>query len=247
VAALPDAYAAGMMSQRRWALAVPLLAAALAACGSGGTSAGGSHYTAADNPCVNSRIANGNWQRQGMSRQVALEGAETLCSYGSAFNSTADSAMGIGPNTSGWDDAQTFGGTRQAGTANRGPAGTSAPATIPSPSPSYATPAAEATGPAGCPGSAALLAAWGAAPASAFQAQGIAPGLQVSGFNGITCWHGWIVADPIANGNGAAVFGSSGGLHVLPGAGMRQFNSSVCAAAAAPAGWKNPATGPAVC
>jgi hypothetical protein len=120
-------------------------------------------------------------------------------------------------------------------------------ATRSSPPSSYPTPAAQATGPPGCPGSAALLAAWHAAPASAFQAQSIAPGLQVSGFNNISCWHGWIVADPIANANGSVVFGSSGGLHLLSSTERRQFNNAVCATASAPAAWKSPAAGPASC
>jgi len=91
------------------------------------------------------------------------------------------------------------------------------------------------------------MAAWQAAPASAFQAQGIATGMQVSGFEDISCWEGWVVADPIMNANGSAVFGSRGGLHLLSGAGMRQFNAAVCSSTQAPADWKSPVAGPAIC
>jgi hypothetical protein len=111
----------------------------------------------------------------------------------------------------------------------------------------YPTPTPDATGPSACPGSAALMTAWNVAPASTFQARSIAPGLQVSGFNNISCWHGWVVADPITNANGSAVFGSSGGLHLLSSAEIRQFNSAVCAASTSPTDWKSETVGVVAC
>jgi hypothetical protein len=54
----------------------------------------------------------------------------------------------------------------------------------------YPTPTSEARGPAGCPGSADLIAAWNAAPAEAFHAQAISHDMHLSGFDGITCWRG---------------------------------------------------------
>lgn len=234
----------------RWASAVLLLAAVLAGCGSSGP-----HYTATDNPCVNSRIANGDWRQQGIPRQLALAGARTLCSYGPAFNGSSDFATGDGPNTSGWDDPEIFSGTPQTGSASNGSAATSTPASVPSsaapvsvPSPANdATPADGATRPASCPGSAALLAAWNATPATAFRAQSIAKGLRVSGFTDVSCWHGWIVASPVADANGLVVFTARGGLHLLSAAEMREFNSTVCSASAAPAAWKSHIAGPANC
>ena len=79
------------------AAAAVLLAAT--GCSSGSA---GPRYTPSDNPCVNSRLANGTWQQDG-TRQLALIGAEMWCSYGAAFDYIADPATGVGPNTSGWD------------------------------------------------------------------------------------------------------------------------------------------------
>lgn len=109
---------------------------------------------------------------------------------------------------------------------------------------SYPTPTPEARGPSGCPGSAALVAAWNTAPASAFKSQAIGFRLPISGFNGITCWQGWVLAYPIANANGYALFSEHGGLHMLSGAEMRQFNNVVCSAPGVPSAWKNQAQGP---
>jgi hypothetical protein len=120
-------------------------------------------------------------------------------------------------------------------------------ATSPAPLSPYPTPAAEAKGPPGCPGSAALLAAWHAASASAIRAQGAGPGLQVSGFMDISCWQGWVVADLITNANGSAEFGSSGGLQLLSGGELQQFNTAVCDSPNSPSDWKGAAAGPAVC
>jgi hypothetical protein len=96
----------------------------------------------------------------------------------------------------------------------------------------------------GCPSSAALLAGWNAAPASAFKSQGIAPGLPVSGFSNITCSQGWVLAYPITKANGYALFSEQGGLHMLSTAEMRQFHSTVCSSPSTPSAWKNPAQGP---
>ena len=83
------------------AAAVALVAAA---CGSAPTAGHGSvpYYTQSDNPCVNSRVANGTWQQDGYPRTLALDDAETYCSYGAAFDYVSDPATGMGPNTSGW-------------------------------------------------------------------------------------------------------------------------------------------------
>jgi Protein of unknown function (DUF2510) len=102
----------------------------------------------------------------------------------------------------------------------------------------YPTPSPEVTGPPGCPGSAALMAAWQAAPEEA--------ATRISGFNDISCWQGWVVASPITNANGMVAFSSRGGLHLLSSAEMQQFDSAVCSSPNAPADWSGPA-GPANC
>lgn len=116
----------------------------------------------------------------------------------------------------------------------------------PSAQPSYPTPTPETSGPAGCPGSAALTAAWNAAPASTLQAQSISR-IPISGFDEISCWQGWVVADPIGNANGTAVFGTQDGLHMLTADQLQQFTKAVCTTPGAPADWNNPAAGPASC
>jgi len=95
------------------------------------------------------------------------------------------------------------------------------------------------------PTSAALLAAWRAAPASVRQSWA-APG-SVTGFGDITCWQDWIVAEGIGNGDGNFVFSQSGGLHPMPEGNLQQFSDLVCADPTAPKAWKSPDTGPAVC
>jgi hypothetical protein len=56
---------------------------------------------AAADPCVASRLANGTWQQDGISKAVAIADAKTYCSYGPAFNGVSSAETGIGPNTSG--------------------------------------------------------------------------------------------------------------------------------------------------
>ena len=80
--------------------AIGVIVAALAGCGSGG---GGSQYTYWSNPCVTSRIANGDWQQNGVNYQIPLVGAAYYCSLGASFDGTADPGYYIGSNTSGWD------------------------------------------------------------------------------------------------------------------------------------------------
>ena len=123
----------------------------------------------------------------------------------------------------------------------------SVPAPASQPAASYPTPTPEHIGPPGCPGSARLMAAWNAAPASSFRSQDIAQGVSISGFNDISCWRGWVVTSPIANANGTAEFSESGGLHLMGAAQLRQFNSAVCSSPDSPAAWKNPVDGPAIC
>jgi len=93
--------------------------------------------------------------------------------------------------------------------------------------------------------SAALLAAWRAAPASV--QQGWASPGSVTGFADIQCWKDWIVAEGIGNGNGSFVFSQSGGLHLIPEPDLQQFSDAVCGDPTAPTAWKSPGTGPAVC
>src|ERR1700739_3694722 len=56
-----------------------VLVTALAGCGSGGQSAGGSQYTYWSNPCVTSRIATGDWQQKKVNYQIPLVGAACDC------------------------------------------------------------------------------------------------------------------------------------------------------------------------
>jgi len=78
------------------AAAAVLVAAGLAGCG------GGSRYTYWSNPCVTSRLANGDWRQQGLAYGIALSGAALYCSYGASFDDVSDDAeTGAGPNTSG--------------------------------------------------------------------------------------------------------------------------------------------------
>jgi Protein kinase domain len=95
------------------------------------------------------------------------------------------------------------------------------------------------------PTSAALLAAWRAAPASVQQSWA-APG-SLTGFGDITCWQDWVVAAGIGNGDGNFVFSQSGRLHPMPEGNLQQFSDTVCGDPAAPKAWKSPDTGPAVC
>jgi hypothetical protein len=66
--------------------------------------------------------------------------------------------------------------------------------------------------PCGLPGISGLLAAWKAAPAHAW---GFSPKLPITGFNHITCWHGLVVANLLANANEMVVFSERGRLHIL--------------------------------
>lgn len=76
------------------------LALAGLAAGCGGSGSPG--YTRTSNPCVTSRLANGEWQSAGIPRAAAAGEAATLCGYGASFNTTAAPAFGVGRNTSGW-------------------------------------------------------------------------------------------------------------------------------------------------
>lgn len=97
-----------------------------------------------------------------------------------------------------------------------------------------------------CPSSSQLLAAWHGAPSDVRQSWA-APTTDITGFAGTRCWNGWAVAAPVGNGNGTFVFSQAGGLHLLPVSELRNFDDAVCASPDAPAGWKNPAAGPANC
>ncbi len=103
------------------------------------------------------------------------------------------------------------------------------------PSPSAASPAPAAA----CPDSAQLTAAWNAAPATAQQSWA-APGLDVTGFQGIGCWSTWVIASPISAspGNGIFVFSQAGQLHLQPVSELAQFRSAVCSSSTSPAAWR---------
>jgi hypothetical protein len=79
--------------------------------------------------------------------------------------------------------------------------------------------------PAACPSSAQLQAVWNTAPTNVRQSW---TGLTVSGFTYISCWQGWIVANPIVNANGSVVFSRQDMLHLIPVTGLQQFSSAVC-------------------
>jgi hypothetical protein len=70
------------------------------------------------------------------------------------------------------------------------------------PAPATAKPLRSASG-AACPSSAHLHVAWNTAPTLVRLSW---TRLTVSGFLAISCWQNWVVADPVANGNGTAVF-----------------------------------------
>ena len=108
------------------------------------------------------------------------------------------------------------------------------PGTAASSSPSVAQSPAAA-----CPTSGQLTATWNATPATVRQAWA-APGIGVTGFQGITCWNGWVVAVPVTTspGNGIFVFSQTGQLHVQPVADLQQFRSAVCSSSGAPAAWR---------
>lgn len=91
-----------------------------------------------------------------------------------------------------------------------------------------------------CPNSAQLLSAWNAAPAAVRDSWA---GVQITGFNYITCWNGWVVAQPISPspGNGLIVFSLTGKLHLITTAELQQtFTPEVCSSPDAPPDWKKP-------
>ncbi len=91
-----------------------------------------------------------------------------------------------------------------------------------------------------CPNSAQLLSAWNAAPAAVRDSWA---GVQITGFNYITCWNGWVVAQPISPspGNGVIVFSLAGNLHLITTAELnQQFTQEVCSSPNAPPSWKVP-------
>jgi hypothetical protein len=91
-----------------------------------------------------------------------------------------------------------------------------------------------------CPNSAQLLSAWNAAPATVRDSWA---GVQITGFDYITCWNGWVVAQPISPspGNGLIVFSLTGNLHLITTAELQQtFTPEVCSSPDAPPDWKKP-------
>jgi hypothetical protein len=96
-----------------------------------------------------------------------------------------------------------------------------------------------------CPDAAQVLAAWNASPTSA-RGTWTSPDVAISSFEDITCWGGWVVAVPIAEGNGTFVFSQVGGLHVLPVPDLPEFDKAVCSTRQSPRDWQINA-GPAGC
>jgi hypothetical protein len=93
---------------RRWAAALAALAVigGLAGCGSAAASGSSTSTPAASAPadtsaCVDSRLANGDASVQAQNPELSRAQAETFCSYGSSFDSTTDTSLGVGPNTAG--------------------------------------------------------------------------------------------------------------------------------------------------
>jgi pimeloyl-ACP methyl ester carboxylesterase len=103
--------------------------------------------------------------------------------------------------------------------------------------------AIQASLPSACPSSAQLLTALINAPPGY-----IGPGADISSFDDISCWHAWVVANPIGNGNGWFVFSQQDGLHILSTtAEFQEFNSAVCSSQTSPSRWKSVIQGPADC
>jgi hypothetical protein len=99
---------------------------------------------------------------------------------------------------------------------------------------------------AACPQPAQLLNAWDTAPASVRRSW-TGTGVTVSGFTDISCWESWVVAMPITEGNGTAVFSRQPELQLFPSSELAEFNNAVCSSSSSPTEWKNPAAGPATC
>lgn len=97
-----------------------------------------------------------------------------------------------------------------------------------------------------CPDAAQLLTAWNTAPASVRNSLA-APGAEVFSFQRISCWDGWVAAEPVGNGNGWFVFSQVGGIHLVPASGMTEFAKDVCSTTKSPASWKSDWTGPITC
>jgi hypothetical protein len=102
--------------------------------------------------------------------------------------------------------------------------------------------------PASCvkPSSAQLVAVFDGTPAKVKDGWA-APGAAIFGFDGITCWKAWVVAQASGSGSGGMVFSIAGGLHLMPQADMQTFSETVCADPGSPKAWQGPDSGLAVC
>jgi hypothetical protein len=100
--------------------------------------------------------------------------------------------------------------------------------------------------PSTCPSSAQLLNAWNTAPTRA-RKPWAAPGISITGFVGISCWDNWVVAVPVADGNGWFIFSQQSRLHILSPSELQQFTKAVCSTNHSPASWKSIIQGPANC
>jgi hypothetical protein len=108
------------------------------------------------------------------------------------------------------------------------------------PTPPRAFPPAAPSPATACPDSSQLLSAWNAAPETVRQSW---TPVTITGFNYISCWRTWVVADPVSPspGNGEFVFSQSPTLHLITVTELQQvFQPEVCAAADAPPGWTSP-------
>jgi hypothetical protein len=97
-----------------------------------------------------------------------------------------------------------------------------------------------------CPTTAQVLAAWNTAPAS-IRLTWTASTTEIFAFQDISCWGGWVVATPVASGNGTFEFSQQGGLHLIPVSELPQFDKAVCSTSQSPSSWKSVAAGPASC
>ena len=112
---------------------------------------------------------------------------------------------------------------------------------------STTTPTTQPTAQASCPSSATLMSAFQANP-GIYGSSG-APGVQITDFNDIQCWQGWVVAvaDSPNSNPGEFVFSQSGGLHAVSESELDAFSAQVCAdPTATPEDWTG-AAGPANC
>jgi hypothetical protein len=97
-----------------------------------------------------------------------------------------------------------------------------------------------------CPDAAQVLTAWNTAPPTVRDSWA-APEAELFSFQHISCWNGWVAAEPVGNGNGWFVFSQVDGLHLVPASDMPEFTKDVCSSTKSPSSWKSDWTGPTNC